>query len=232
MLELVNVHAGYGAGRVIAGLSLRVGAGEVIGLLGRNGAGKTTTLKSILGVVRVQSGSVRFADREISRWPAYKIPRLGIGYVPQGRRVFPQLTVRENLQIGWTKATIDRSRLAQILKSFPQIRQHLDQRAGTLSGGEQQMVAIARALVMQPKLILLDEPTEGLMPTLVQEVERLVRHMRDEQLGVLLAEQRLDTALRVCDRIYVLEKGSIVWEGTPSESAVGDLKRRLELRLK
>ncbi len=231
MLELADVYAGYGTGRVIQGISLRVGAGEVIGLLGRNGAGKTTTLKSILGVVRVQSGSVRFADREISRWPAHKIPRLGIGYVPQGRRVFPQLTVKENLLIGWTKIPLERSRLDQILKSFPQIREHLDQRAGTLSGGEQQMVAIARALVMQPRLVLLDEPTEGLMPTLVQEVERLVRDMRDEPLGVLLAEQRLDTTLRVCDRIYVLEKGSIVWEGTPSESAVGDLRRHLELRL-
>lgn len=231
MLTLANVYVGYGTGRVIQGISLGVGAGEVVGLLGRNGAGKTTTLKSVLGVVRVQSGSVRFANREISRWPAHKIPRLGIGYVPQGRRVFPQLTVRENLLIGWTRVAIDRSQLDQILKSFPQIREHLDQRAGTLSGGEQQMVAIARALLMRPRLILLDEPTEGLMPTLVQEVERLVRDMRDGQLAVLLAEQRLETALRVCDRIYVLEKGSIVWEGTPSESAVGDLRRRLELRL-
>ncbi len=217
MLELLDIRAGYGTGVVLQGVSLRVGAGEVVGLLGRNGAGKTTTLKSILGLVRLQSGSVRFLNQEISQRPAHQIPRLGIGYVPQGRRVFPQLTVAENLLIAWREARIDRSQLEQILQSFPQLKDRLAQRAGTLSGGEQQMLAIARALLMQPKLVLLDEPTEGLMPALVREVERLLRALRENRMGVLLAEQRMDMALRLCDRVYVLEKGKIVWEGAPGE---------------
>ncbi|OGF53674.1 MAG: hypothetical protein A2Z21_01260 [Candidatus Fraserbacteria bacterium RBG_16_55_9] len=230
MLELVNVYAGYGTGVVLHGISLRVKPGEVVGLLGRNGAGKTTTLKSVLGLARAYSGSVKFEAREISRWPAHEIPRLGIGYVPQGRRVFPQLTVKENLLIGWMKASIYHSRLDQVLGSFPPLIDRLDQRAGTLSGGEQQMVAIARALLMQPKMMLLDEPTEGLMLSLVREVERLVRAMKEQQLGVLLAEQRLDTALRLCDRIYGLEKGTVVWEGTPNDD-VDDLRKHLEIRM-
>lgn len=231
MLELVNVFAGYGTSTVLHGVSLHVSAGEVVGLLGRNGAGKTTTLKSVLGLVRASSGSVKFEDHEISRWPAHEIPRLGIGYVPQGKRIFPHLTVAENLFIGWTKTSVERPQLDQVLQSFPQLKTRLGQRAGTLSGGEQQMVAIARALLMQSKLVLLDEPTEGLMLSLVREVERLVGEMREKQLGMLLAEQRLDTALRLCDRVYVLEKGAIVWEGSPQEGNVENLKKHLEIRV-
>ena len=225
MLELSTVRAGYGAGVVLCGVSLRVEGSEVVGLLGRNGAGKTTTLKTILGLVPVHSGFVSFENEKISSKPAQKIPRLGIGYVPQGQRVFPQLTVRENLLIGWRKTPPSQLDLA--LQSFPQLRDRLDQRAGTLSGGEQQMLAIARALLRKPKLVLLDEPTEGLMPALVREVERLVREMKERSMGVLLAEQRLDTVLRLCDRIYVLEKGAIVWEGSPSEKNEEDLKAYL-----
>jgi branched-chain amino acid transport system ATP-binding protein len=229
MLELMGVHASYGTGAVLRGVSLRVSRGEVVGLLGRNGAGKTTTLKSVLGLVRVHSGSVRFEDRELSRWPAHEIARLGIGYIPQSRRVFPQLSVHENLLVGWRRAPIDRSQLEKVLQSFPQLWDRLDQRAGTLSGGEQQMLAIARALLMESKLVLLDEPTEGLMPSLVGEVERLVREMATRGLGVLLAEQRLDTALRLCQRIYVLEKGVVVWEGAADPEGEEHVKRHLRV---
>jgi len=229
MLELANVYADYGSGTVLQGVSLKVAAGEVVGLLGRNGAGKTTTLKSILGLVNIRSGSVRFEDHEISHRSPHEIPRLGIGYIPQGRRVFPHLTVRDNLLIAWTKSPIRRSQLDHVLQSFPQLRDRLEQRAGTLSGGEQQMVAIARALLMNPKLVLLDEPTEGLMPALLREVERLVLEMRVQKRGLLLAEQRLDTALRLCDRIHVLEKGAIVWAGVPSEGGAEELKKYLAL---
>ncbi len=227
MLELSDVRAGYNAGDVLQGVSLCVEAGEVVGLLGRNGMGKTTTLKSVLRLVSVRAGSVRFREREISRLTPYHIPRLGIGYVPQDRKVFPQLSVQENLPIGWTSEPLTTERLRHVLRMFPQLEERLDQRAGTLSGGEQQMLAIARALLMEPALILLDEPTEGLMPTLVARVEELVCEMKERGLGVLLAEQRLETALRVCDRLYVLEKGRVVWEGSVVDADVEVIKRAL-----
>lgn len=231
MLRISKLYAGYGPSDVLQGISLRVEAGEVVGLLGRNGVGKTTTLKSILGLVHMHSGSVRFEERELSKLSAYEIPRLGIGYVPQGRRVFPQLSVRENLLIGCRRDTDTYEELKRVLSAFPQLADRLDQRAGTLSGGEQQMLAIARALLMKPKLILLDEPTEGLMPSLVSRVEQLIEEMRARKLGVLLAEQRLETALKLCDRLYVMEKGKIIWEGTSEESRLEDLKVYLGVRL-
>jgi len=231
MLQISKLYAGYGSSVVLQGISLKVRQGEVVALLGRNGVGKTTTLKSILGLVRINSGSVRFEGRELSKLPAYEIPRLGIGYVPQGRRVFPQLSVKENLHIGWREAAIGHERLKQVLDSFPQLGERLDRRAGTLSGGEQQMLAISRALLMGRKMILLDEPTEGLMPSLVAKVERLIEEMRTQELGVLLAEQRLETVLKLCDRLYLMEKGKIIWEGTPEESRLEDLKVYLGVRL-
>jgi branched-chain amino acid transport system ATP-binding protein len=231
MLELKDVRAGYAAGDVLQGVSLRVAAGEVVGLLGRNGMGKTTILKSVLGLAGVRAGSVRFRGRELSRLAPYQIPRLGIGYVPQDRKVFPQLGVRENLTIGWRRAPLTSERLQEILQMFPQLEERLDQRAGTLSGGEQQMLAIARALLMEPALILLDEPTEGLMPVLVARMEQLIHEMKEQGLGILLAEQRLETALRVCDRVYVLEKGRVVWEGAVSEGDLPTLRRHLGLGL-
>jgi len=223
MLEIAELYAGYGSSIVLQGVSLKVARGEVVGLLGRNGVGKTTTLKSILGLAKVHSGSVRFEGRELTKLPAYRIPKLGIGYVPQGRRVFPFLTVRENLLIGGGED------LELVLSSFPQLAERLAQRAGTLSGGEQQMLAIARALIMEPKLILLDEPTEGLMPQLVSRVEELIEEMRRRRQGVLLAEQRLETALKLCDRLYVMEKGRLAWEGSPKEIGTAELKRHLGL---
>jgi branched-chain amino acid transport system ATP-binding protein len=230
MLELSKLYAGYGSSVVLQGISLKVERGEVVGLLGRNGVGKTTTLKSILGLARVHSGAVSFDGLELTRLPAYEIPKLGIGYVPQGRRVFPHLTVRENLLIGVREGSGGRD-LEGILSSFPQLAERLAQRAGTLSGGEQQMLAIARALLMEPKLILLDEPTEGLMPSLVSRVEELIEEMRKRGLGVLLTEQRLETALKLCDRLYIMEKGRLIWEGSPKELGADELKRHLGIKL-
>ena len=205
-----------------------------MGLLGRNGMGKTTALKSVLGLVRVFHGSIRFRGRELTRRPAHTIPGLGIGYVPQGLRVFPELSVRENLLLGLRgRGRAGRPEAApgweRVLGLFPALRERLQQRAGTLSGGEQQMLAIARALLGRPKLLLLDEPTEGLMPPLVARTEELLLELKAQGLGLLVAEQRLETALRVCDRLYVLEKGRIVWEGAATGENESRVRRALEL---
>ncbi len=237
LLELRDVRAGYGAGPVLHGVSLTVRAGEVVGLLGRNGMGKSTTLKGVLGLARVHGGSIRFRGEELTRKAPYEIPRLGIGYVPQGRRVFPELTVLENLWLGLSaggrgarpEQGPGRRRLDEVLARFPALGARLKQKAGTLSGGEQQMLAIARALLMGPRLLLLDEPTEGLMPQLVARTERLLLELKDQGLGLLMAEQRLETALRLCDRLYVLEKGRIVWAGDRRDAHPEALRRALGL---
>ncbi len=237
LLRVEGLEAGYGSARVLQGISLSVGAGEVVGLLGRNGMGKTTALKSVLGLVRVFRGSVRFRGRELTRRPAHAIPRLGVGYVPQGRRVFPELSVRENLLLGLRGREGERAgrpeaapEWERVLGLFPALRERLHQRAGTLSGGEQQMLAIARALLGRPKLLLLDEPTEGLMPSLVGRTEELLLELKAQDLGLLVAEQRLETALRVCDRLYVLEKGQVVWEGAAEEARTRPEERARLLR--
>lgn len=237
LLCVEGLHAGYGSAIVLQGISLRVGAGEVVGLLGRNGMGKTTALKSILGLVRILRGSIRFRGHELTRRPAHAIPRLGIGYVPQGRRVFPELSVRENLLLGLRDRSGRRAgrpesapEWERVLGLFPTLRERLRQRAGTLSGGEQQMLAIARALLRRPQLLLLDEPTEGLMPQLVARTEELLLELKAQGLGLLVAEQRLETALRVCDRLYVLEKGQIVWEGAAEEARTRPEERARLLR--
>lgn len=232
LLRLEGVYAGYGSATVLQGISLSVRAGEVVGLLGRNGMGKSTTIKSVLGLVRIFQGSIRFQGWELTQRPAHTIPRLGVGYVPQGRRVFPELSVRENLELGLRSAGRPpqlREQLSRVLELFPALGERLAQRAGTLSGGEQQMLAIARALLGKPKLLLLDEPTEGLMPSLVGRTEELLLELRAQGLGLLVAEQRLETALRVCDRLYVLEKGRIVWEGRSSEADKQELSRVLKV---
>lgn len=226
LLRIEGLYAGYGSARVLQGISLVVGAGEVVGLLGRNGMGKTTTLKSVLGLVRIFRGSVRLQGRELTRRPPHTIPPLGVGYVPQGRRVFPELSVRENLTLGPSPPAPEEE-LDRVLGLFPALRERLSQRAGTLSGGEQQMLALARALLGRPKLLLLDEPTEGLMPPLVARTEELLLELKAQGLGLLVAEQRLESALRTCDRLYVLEKGQIVWEGSVEEARVQERDRLL-----
>ena len=192
-------------------------AREIAVLVGRNGVGKTTTLESIMGLVEVTGGEIRFEGEPISGLEAYRIPRRGIGYVPQGRRIVPELTVRENLEIGCVRGALDTNTLARVFEYFPRLKERLWQPGGTLSGGEQQMLAIGRALLGQPRLLLLDEPTEGLMPSLVALVEDTLRRLRLEGTTILLVEQNLATALSLADQVYVMEKGEIRVTAAPAE---------------
>jgi branched-chain amino acid transport system ATP-binding protein len=205
MLELRGVQAQYGKSRVLHGVTLDVREREIAVLVGRNGVGKTTTLEAILGLVDVTGGEIRFQGQPISGLPPHQIPRRGIGYVPQGRRIFPELTVRENLEIGCVQGALDPQVRERVFEYFPRLRERLWQTGGTLSGGEQQMLAIGRALLGKPRLLLLDEPTEGLMPSLVLLVEETVRRLREEGVTILLVEQNLTTALAVADRVSVME---------------------------
>ena len=214
MLQFSEVHTYYGDSHILHGVSLRLEAGEAVGLLGRNGAGKTTAIRSIVGFTPPRAGSITFLDQELVGRPAHKIARLGIGLVPQGRRVFPDLTVRENLLLaarerpgGWT--------LGRALDRFPRLRERQRQLAGTLSGGEQQMVAIARALMTNPRLLLMDEPSEGLAPMIVREIGAIIAELKAEKLSFILVEQNLALALESVDHVYVMNKGTIVFEGTP-----------------
>jgi branched-chain amino acid transport system ATP-binding protein len=214
MLQLTDVHTYYGESHVLHGVSLRLDGGEAVGLLGRNGAGKTTAIRSIIGFTPPRAGSIRFADRELVGLPSHRIARLGIGLVPQGRRVFPDLSVLENLVLaarkrpdGWT--------LERALDRFPRLRERQKQLAGTLSGGEQQMLAIARALMTNPRLLLMDEPSEGLAPMIVREIGAIIGELKRERLSFILVEQNLPLALGSVDRVYVMNKGAIVFEGTP-----------------
>jgi branched-chain amino acid transport system ATP-binding protein len=217
MLAVRGLQAQYGKSRVLHGVTLDVADREIAVLLGRNGVGKTTTLEAIMGLVDVTGGEVRFEGELLTGLEPYRIPRRGIGYVPQGRRIFPELTVRENLKIGCVSGPLDRPTLARVLDYFPRLKERLWQPGGTLSGGEQQMLAIGRALVGRPRLLLLDEPTEGLMPSLVTLLEQTLRRLREDGTTILLVEQNLATALSVGDRVYVMEKGEIRLTATPGE---------------
>jgi len=223
MLELNGVRAAYGKVEVLQDVSLEVGEGEIVGLLGRNGVGKTTTLKSILGLVRKTGGKVVFNGEDITSRQPHKIPTCGIGYVPQGRGIFPNLSVEENLYIGLS-GTPDPEMRDYAFERFPRLAERLGQAGGTLSGGEQQQLAIARCLVMRPKLILLDEPTEGIMPILVQEIRREIQEINAAGVSILLVEQNLSTAFKICKRVYLMEKGVVVRESTTDE-----LKRKPRL---
>ncbi len=214
MLHLTDVHTYYGDSHILHGVSLRLPAGEAVGLLGRNGAGKTTTIRSIMGFTPPRAGSIRFKDRELVGQPPYRIARLGIGLVPQGRRVFPDLTVRENLLLGARRGS-DGWSLESALERFPHLRERQKQLGGTLSGGEQQMLAIARALMTNPQLLLMDEPSEGLAPALVREIGQIIAELKADKLAFILVEQNLPLALSTVDRLYVMNKGTIVFEGTP-----------------
>ena len=216
MLQLSNVHAYYGKSHILQGVSLEVRDGELVGVLGRNGVGKTTLLKTIMGLVRPRDGSVVFDGVELGSRPAHEVPRLGIGYVPQGRRIFPLLTVRENLRTGLAKArnSVDEgAAFAEVFANFPLLAARLDQRGGTLSGGEQQMLAISRALLGKPKLIMLDEPLEGLMPAMVALVRDTVKRIAETGVGVVLVEQSVRTVLDVAHRVYIMQKGTVTFTG-------------------
>ena len=217
MLGLADVNCYYGGVHVLKDVSLEVGAGEILALLGRNGAGKTTTLKAIMGLVEVRSGRIRFAGEELTRHPPHDIARYGIGYVPQGRGLFPSLSVEENLRMGLLVGNAGPETLDWVMDLFPMLKPRLRQRAGTLSGGQQQMVATARALCVRPTLLLLDEPSEGLMPTLVETLMGTIRRLKAHQVSVLLVEQKIDSALRVADRIALLDDGMVRHEASPQE---------------
>ena len=215
MLEVANVHAFYGKSHILHGVSLEVGAGEIVSLLGRNGAGKTTTLKSITGIVPPREGSVRFEGTALEREPTHVIARRGIALVPEHRGIFRALSVEENLAVARRDgSTWD---IADVFAHFARLRERRNSRGGTLSGGEQQMLAIARALVNAPKLLLLDEPTEGLAPVIVDELVEIIAGIRARGLAVLLVEQNLAVCMKLADRHYVLEQGRIVYSGTREE---------------
>ncbi|HZP39135.1 MAG TPA: ABC transporter ATP-binding protein [Methylomirabilota bacterium] len=224
LLDVENIHTYYGESHVLHGVSLRVAPGEAVALLGRNGAGKTTTIRSIVGFTPPRTGRVLFDGRPIERWPSYRIARSGLALVPQGRRIFSPLSVRENLLLGaraqgWT--------LERVFALFPRLRERALQSGGTLSGGEQQMLAIGRALLTNSRLILLDEPSEGLAPVIVRDIGRILLALKAERLSLLLVEQNYHLALRVADRVYVMNKGQVVYEGTPASlEADEEVKRR------
>jgi branched-chain amino acid transport system ATP-binding protein len=218
-LRLDRVNCYHGGAHVLHDVSLELAAGEVLGLLGRNGAGKTTTLRTVMGLLRARSGSITLDAADLRRLPADEIPRRGIAYVPQGRRLFPHLTVAENLRIGLLVRGGGDDILGPVLELFPVLHERLGQRAGTLSGGEQQMLATARALCARPMLLLMDEPTEGLMPLLVDRLLSTVTALRGRGVGILLVEQKVDAVLRVADRVALIEGGRIVHQATPAELA-------------
>ncbi|MEM8775225.1 MAG: ABC transporter ATP-binding protein [Pseudomonadota bacterium] len=209
MLELQGINSGYGDAQVLRDVSFEVRAGEILCLMGRNGAGKTTTMRSIMGLLPLISGRVMLDGLEISSLPAHSISRAGIGYIPQGRRLFSGLTVAQNLEVGLMAGGAAKSNLTRVLELFPRLQERLKQPAQTLSGGEQQMLATARALCLQPKALLLDEPTEGLQPSIIKTIQDVIIQMRDENLAVLLVEQRIEAVLELADRVIFIENGKI-----------------------
>jgi branched-chain amino acid transport system ATP-binding protein len=219
-LEVEGVHTYYGDSHVLQGISLRVEPGEVLAILGRNGMGKTTLIRTIVGFTPPRAGHVRYKDTELTRLPSFRMVELGMALVPQGRRVFPSLSVRENLDVA--RRGDGRWSLEQVYALFPRLRDRAGNRANKLSGGEQQMLAIGRALMSNPDLLLMDEPTEGLAPLLVREVARVIAELKRNGLSILLVEQNLALALSVADRVHVLSRGQIVHTGTPAELMTND----------
>jgi branched-chain amino acid transport system ATP-binding protein len=216
MLEVRDIHTYYGDSYVLQGVSLRLERGQVIGILGRNGMGKTTLIRSIVGFTPPRQGQVLFKDRDVTGWASNHVVALGLGLVPQGRRVFPSLTVMENLSVAARERGDGRRwTVSRVLELFPRLNERQANRAGKLSGGEQQMLAIARALMTNPDLLLMDEPTEGLAPLLVREVGRVIESLKTSGLSILLVEQNLPLALRVSDHVHVLSRGRIVHSSAP-----------------
>jgi branched-chain amino acid transport system ATP-binding protein len=213
MLVLDDVHAHYGKSHVLHGVSVEVRAGEVVGLLGRNGVGKTTTLKAIMGLVRRTGGRIAFEGRDLAGLPPHELARLGIAWVPEERRIFRLLTVLENLRTGLDRPGLPAARrealLEKVYRYFPILQERRDQAGGTLSGGEQQMLAIARAMMLEPKIILLDEPTEGLMPRMVAQIREIVHALHRDGVAILLVEQNVPLTLEAAGRVYIMEKGVV-----------------------
>jgi branched-chain amino acid transport system ATP-binding protein len=221
-----DVHTYYGKSHILHGVSLQVGQGEVVGLLGRNGVGKSTTLKTIMGLVQPSQGKVLLNGSAINGIPAHKLARRGIGYVPEDRRIFRLLSVMENLRTGFDRNGVTeekkRALLNKVFTYFPVLAERRNQAGGTLSGGEQQMLAIARAMMLEPKIILLDEPTEGLMPRMVSQIRNIIEILHKEDVAILLVEQNVPLTLEASQRIYIMEKGQVRHHCAASEINVND----------
>jgi branched-chain amino acid transport system ATP-binding protein len=223
MLRLDDVHVHIGKLHILQGVNLEVRTGECAALLGRNGVGKTTTLRAIMGLAPRSRGTVEFDGMDLARCQPHEVPRKGIGYVPQGRGIFPNLTVMENLCIGLPRKR-DPEREEYVFGCFPRLKERARQSGDTLSGGEQQMLAIGRCLMMRPRLIILDEPTEGIMPRLVSLIRREIHRINQSGVSILLVEQNVKTALKLCPRVFMMEKGIVVYSG-----ASQDLKSQPEI---
>jgi branched-chain amino acid transport system ATP-binding protein len=223
-LEAEGLHSYYGKSHILHGVSLTVGEGEIVALLGRNGAGKSTTLKSLVGLLRPRQGRVSMFGKEMTGEPAFRITGQGVGYVPEGRRVFANLTVDENLRVPverpgpWT--------VARVYEAFPRLAQRKSNKGSQLSGGEQEMLSIARALLLNPKLLMLDEPSQGLAPLIVADVFRIVAAARKEGVSILLVEQNVRAAVEIADRAYVLDDGRVVYEGSAREFGADEARVR------
>jgi len=226
LVRVEDVHTYYGKSHILHGISLEIGAGEVVGLLGRNGVGKSTTLKTIMGLVRPSQGSVRLRGHAVTGLPPHKLARMGISYVPEDRRIFRLLTVMENLRTGLDRQGMTEARrnalLDKVFTYFPVLAERRGQAGGTLSGGEQQMLAIARAMMLEPKIILLDEPTEGLMPRMVSQIRQMIDVLHNDGIAILLVEQNVPLTLAASQRVYIMEKGSVRHHCAASEIDIND----------
>lgn len=221
MLRIEGLSGGYGPTRVLRDVTLEVPAGEVTCVMGRNGAGKTTLMRAIMGQITRSAGQISLQGQPLQSLPAHEVPRHGIGYVPQGRRLFGAMTVAENLEIGLMTRGKGAQTRETVLALFPRLRERLDQAAGTLSGGEQQMLALARALCLEPAVLLLDEPTEGLQPSMIQLIRDTVKTLRDQGVAILLVEQRVEAVLNIADRVAFMEHGRMA-EITPAQGLAPD----------
>jgi len=220
-LRVEQVHTYYGESYILQGLSLTVDQASIVALIGRNGMGKTTTMRSIIGFTPPRRGAIYFKDQDITRLPSFKICQKGVSLVPQGRRIFPSLTVKENIIIAARRSRqVSSQSLEKILIFFPSLRARLNNRGNQLSGGEQQMLAIARALIANAELMLMDEPSEGLAPLIINKIGEDIQRLKGEGFSILLAEQNIPLALKVADYVYVVNKGIIVFKGTPEELKV------------
>jgi branched-chain amino acid transport system ATP-binding protein len=226
LISVEGLHTHYGKSHILDGVSLHVGPGEVVGLLGRNGVGKSTTLKTIMGLVNPSAGSVKLNGMSIGGLPAHKLARLGIAYVPEDRRIFRLLTVMENLRTGLDRDGVTDERKNELLDKvftfFPRLGERRGQAGGTLSGGEQQMLAISRAMMLEPKIILLDEPTEGLMPSMVSQIRQIIDALHNEGVAILLVEQNVPLTLAASQRVYIMEKGCVRHHCAASDISVHD----------
>jgi branched-chain amino acid transport system ATP-binding protein len=227
MLRLEGLHTYYGRGHILQGVDLEVPAGEIAAVLGRNGVGKTTTLRSIIGLARPQRGRVLLAGKDVAGWAPHRIVRLGVGYVPEGRMIFPELTVVENIQVA-QRVPARQWSMERLFEIFPSLAERRRSKGSQLSGGEQQMLAVARALVTDPRIILLDEPSQGLAPLVVEELIRLIRRLRQEGVSFLLVEQNLKLAEALADLVYVMVKGQTVYRAPLAQFAAEreDVKAR------